>query len=95
MGRTVRLTGHMDVPPDRLDAVRAALCVHVRLTRAEPGCLRLDIVELPDPVGRFAVSEAFTGAAAFEAHQARAAASRWAKVTAGIARSYTITGLSE
>ena len=89
----VTLTGHIDVPPARLEAVRAALPEHIRLTRAEPGCLRFEVTELAEPAGRFAVAEEFADAAAFAAHQARAGASDWARVTAGIARDYRVTGL--
>jgi quinol monooxygenase YgiN len=41
----------------------------------------------------WSVSEQFTDAAAFEAHQSRAAASDWARETAGIARDYKTDGL--
>lgn len=89
----VTLTGHMDVPPDRTDAIRAALPEHIRLTRAEPGCLRFDVTENPDVPGRFDVAEAFADKAAFEAHQSRAAASDWGRISAGLTRSYRIEGL--
>ncbi|KIC48687.1 putative quinol monooxygenase [Tateyamaria sp. ANG-S1] len=72
--------------------VRAALPEHMRLTRAEPGCIRFDVVPTDDPLV-WTVSEAFTDQAAFEAHQARAGASDWAQQTAGIARDYTIKGM--
>ncbi|APX11609.1 putative quinol monooxygenase [Tateyamaria omphalii] len=74
------------------DRVRAALPEHVRLTRAEPGCVRFDVVPTDDPLV-WTVSEAFTDPAAFKAHQARAAKSDWARDTAGIARDYTIKGM--
>ena len=91
----VTLSGFLDVPPERLEAVRAALPEHIRLTRGEPGCLRFDVVESASHPGRFAVTEAFRDEAAFEAHQARAAASRWGRVTAGLPRDYAITGMAE
>ncbi|MCV6587170.1 MAG: antibiotic biosynthesis monooxygenase [Marinibacterium sp.] len=89
----VTLTGHIDVPPHRLEEVRDALAEHIRLTRAEPGCLAFDVTEDPDHPGRFAVAERFVDAAAFAAHQARAGASDWARITDGIARHYTVTGM--
>ena len=91
----VILQGHIDVPADRLAAVRAALPEHIRLTRTEPGCLRFDVTELADPPGRFLVDEAFTDAAAFDAHQTRTAASDWARISAGLQRDYVVTGLPE
>jgi len=72
--------------------VRAALPEHVRLTRAEPGCLSFDVTPTDDPLV-WEVAETFIDPAAFEAHQARAGASDWARETAGIERDYTITGM--
>ena len=92
---TFVLTGHVDVPAERLDAVRAALPEHIRLTRAEEGCIRFDVTERAEPVGRFEVSEAFTTPAAFKAHQLRGSKSAWAVVTKDIPRHYSIEGLEE
>lgn len=87
----IRLTGHIDVPAERLEDIRAALPTHISLTRAEPGCVEFDVVESDSVTGRFMVAELFTDRAAFDAHQARAGASDWAKVSAGIPRDYQIT----
>ncbi|KPP91089.1 MAG: hypothetical protein HLUCCA08_14215 [Rhodobacteraceae bacterium HLUCCA08] len=87
----IRLTGHMDVPEDRVATVAAALPEHLRLTRAEPGCLRFDIGRDPACPIRFEVDEAFRDRAAFDAHQTRAAGSDWARITAGCTRVYSIT----
>ncbi|NOD77979.1 MULTISPECIES: putative quinol monooxygenase [unclassified Ruegeria] len=86
----VFLKGHIDVPPDRLEAVRAALPLHISLTRAEEGCISFEVVEDQATPGRFMVSEVFATQAAFDAHQARAKASDWFQVTQGIPRNYTI-----
>jgi len=40
--------------------------------------------------GRFLVSEAFVDQQAFDAHQARAKVSDWAKASQGIPREYSI-----
>jgi quinol monooxygenase YgiN len=85
----IHLTGTMTSPLEQADAVRAALPEHVRLTRAEPGCLRFDVTETRP--GVFAVDELFTDRAAFDAHQARAGSSEWAKITKGHPRDYQIT----
>ncbi|RME15964.1 MAG: antibiotic biosynthesis monooxygenase [Alphaproteobacteria bacterium] len=82
----VRLEGHVDVPPERLPPVRAALAEHVRLTRAEPGCLAFSVREDPRRPGRFTVSERFASRAAFDVHQARAAASPWGKISDRVPR---------
>ena len=90
MSRRVFLEGYMEVPPERVADVTQALPDHVALTRAEPGCLAFEVSPSPSDPCRFLVSEIFTDRAAFEAHQARAKASTWAEVTAGLPRHYTI-----
>ena len=80
------------VSDDEAARVRAALDTHVTLTRAETGCLSFEVIQTDDPM-IWTVAERFTDAAAFQAHQTRAAASDWARETQGIARDYTITGL--
>ncbi|EEE36956.1 antibiotic biosynthesis monooxygenase domain protein [Rhodobacteraceae bacterium KLH11] len=85
------LKGHIMVPTDRIEAVRAALPEHITLTRAEPGCISFEVTEDTDIPGRFNVSEVFENKAAFEAHQARTKASDWFQVTQGIPREYSIT----
>lgn len=92
---TVTLTGHIQVPPERMEAIRAALPDHIHLTRAETGCLRFEVTEDTRTPGRFNVSEEFTDAAAFAAHQARVQTSDWGRISAGIARAYTVSGLPE
>ncbi|HGG05903.1 MAG TPA: antibiotic biosynthesis monooxygenase [Aliiroseovarius sp.] len=89
--QAVRLKGILTVPADRLEAVRAALPEHIRLSRAEPGCIFFDVVEVADNDGIFNVSEGFVDQAAFDAHQRRTRASDWWRVTDGIPRTYTIT----
>lgn len=87
---TVRLTGYIDVPENRLAATREALPTHVELTRNEPGCLSFNVKESRERVGRFEVSETFVDQAAFDAHQARTQVSEWAIVTKDIPRNYVI-----
>ncbi len=70
--------------------VRAHLAEHIRLTRAEPGCLSFEVAPTADPLV-WRVEVRFATRAAFEAHQIRAAASLWAAATAGIRRDYTLT----
>jgi quinol monooxygenase YgiN len=89
----VILTGHIDVPADRLDAIRAALPDHIRLTLAEPGCLGFEVRESHGTPGRFEVRERFADAQAFRAHQARVQSSDWGRISAGLPRHYTVTGL--
>lgn len=70
---------------DELAIVVAHVADHIRLSRAEPGCLSFDIVQTQDP-RIWQVSETFTDQAAFDAHQARTRASPWAQATQHIAR---------
>ena len=86
----VYLDGYIDVPPDRLEAVRAALPEHVALTRAESGCLSFSVTPSDEIEGRFIVAEVFVDQVGFDAHQARMKGSRWFTVTEGIPREYTI-----
>ena len=89
----VTLTGQLRCANEAEAArVRAALDDHIRLTRAEPGCLSFHVTPTDNPLV-WDVDEAFTDPAAFEAHQARAAASAWAEQTKGIARDYSIEGM--
>nr|WP_253913344.1 antibiotic biosynthesis monooxygenase [Pseudoruegeria sp. HB172150] len=76
---------------DEAEAARVQkfLPEHIRLTRAEPGCLSFDVTETQDPLV-WSVAERFLDRAAFDAHQARAGASAWAEATKGIARDYEI-----
>jgi quinol monooxygenase YgiN len=91
---TVTLTGRLICATAAEAArVRAHLPDHIRLTRAEPGCLRFDVVATDDPLV-WQVDETFIDQAAFDAHQARTQASRWARETAGIARDFTLTAPS-
>jgi len=86
----IQLTGYIDVPADRLAEVSAALPEHIRLTRAETGCISFNVTPSPDVAGQYDVSEVFSDSAAFEAHQIRTRASHWAGVTKGIPRQYRI-----
>ncbi len=90
----VTLTGTLTCKTSEEAArVRAALEMHIALTRAEPGCLSFEVTATADPLV-WAVSERFADTAAFEAHQARARATDWARQTAGIARDYKITSMT-
>jgi len=93
MGVTVK--GHIVIPAEQVEALRPALLEHRRLTLAEPGCLKFEVTESPERPGHFQLSEAFVDAAAFRAHQARTAASDWARLSAGLERQFSVSGLNE
>jgi quinol monooxygenase YgiN len=86
----VRLNGHL-VCASRQEAriVAEFLPEHIALTRAEPGCLAFDVTPTADPLV-WQVEERFRDEAAFAVHQARTAASPWARATAAIERRYSV-----
>ena len=70
-------------------AVMMALPDHIRLSRAEAGCVSFDVTPTDDPLV-WQVDESFADRAAFDAHQARLAGTDWAVQTAGITRDYRV-----
>ena len=86
----IELTGYIEVPEGRRDAIAAALPLHVELTRAETGCVQFDVTPDPEVEGRYNVSELFTNRESFDAHQARVKASAWGEISAGMRREYSI-----
>ncbi|MDO9525800.1 MAG: antibiotic biosynthesis monooxygenase [Gemmobacter sp.] len=75
---------------EQADRVRTHLPEHIRLTRAEPGCLSFDVTPGADPMV-WHVAEQFLDNAALEAHQTRTRASKWAGMTSDIARNFNVT----
>ncbi len=91
MRPNIRLTGHIDVPAYRLEAVQDALPAHIRLSLAEPGCISFSVTPDPEVHGRFLVAEEFSSRATFDAHQVRVQASEWGRTAAGITRKYVVS----
>ncbi|HEV7325308.1 MAG TPA: putative quinol monooxygenase [Bosea sp. (in: a-proteobacteria)] len=56
--------------PGQREQLRQSLLALIEPTRAEPGCLDYVLFELRDEPGTFNMREAFTSAAALEAHKA-------------------------
>lgn len=75
------------------DIVRAYLPEHIRLSRAEPGCLTFNVLPTDDPLV-WQLDETFTNHEAFEAHQARTRTSDWFRATAHIARHFKVSDSS-
>lgn len=84
------LRGYIEVPVDDIDAVERELEEHIRLTRAETGCLVFRVVQDAAKRSRFHVYEEFVDRASFTQHQERVQASTWGKVTASVTRHYEI-----
>ena len=75
---------------DEARIVRTHLPEHIRLTRAEPGCLSFEVTPTDDPLV-WQVDEVFSTQADFDAHQARTAASDWGRASKGIRRDFKIS----
>ncbi|PWE33101.1 antibiotic biosynthesis monooxygenase [Maritimibacter sp. 55A14] len=92
MNGEVTLIGHLRATPDDVAAVLDALPEHIRLSRAESGCLEFSVTQDAADPCLFHVREHFAGRAAFEAHQRRTRASRWWGATGHLPRRYSIEG---
>lgn len=87
----IRLTGQLICAGEGQAALVARfLPEHIRLTRAEAGCVAFEVRQSANPLV-WEVGEVFTDRAAFETHQRRAAASQWGQSTKGIERRYVVT----
>lgn len=88
----IRLTGQL-ICADAHEAaiVTTHLPDHIRLSRAEAGCLHFDITPTDDPLV-WQVDETFTDQAAFDLHQQRTRASAWWTATAAIRREFRVLG---
>ena len=90
----IRLTGHIDVPIDRLEEITAALPNHIALTRAEPGCQSFSVAADPKVSGRFLVEELFTDGAHSKAIRNASRPPIGGGISAVMYRSYTIEEVS-
>ena len=89
----VRLSGRLICQSEReAEIVRRYLHEHVRLTKAEQGCISFDVSPTRDPL-IWTVEEYFRDRESFQSHQRRAQASAWGAATAEILRDYDISGL--
>lgn len=84
------LEGYIEVPESDLAAVVAELPRHIALTRAEPGCIEFEVNQRADATLVFDVYEQFESQSAFDAHQTRVRASKWAVVTGNVSRHYRV-----
>ncbi len=75
------------------DRVAALLPEHIRLTRAEVGCISFEVLRSAADPCRFAVRETFRSPEDFDAHQVRTRASDWWTATQHIPREFKITEL--
>ena len=86
----VTLTGKLlCATPQDAALVAAHVPDHIRLSRAEPGCLHFDVAQTANPL-IWGVNETFINQAAFDAHQTRTKASERARLSAHIPREFVI-----
>jgi quinol monooxygenase YgiN len=91
----IRLRGHLICMTDaEAQTVRAHLAEHIRLSRAEPGCLSFDVTQTDDPL-IWDVNESFRTRAEFDAHQTRTRDSRWFAETRHILRDFRVEELRD
>ncbi len=89
------LQGHIIVADNDLIKVKAELEHHIKLTKAEVGCLHFSVRQDSDNPNRFNVSEKFVSQNAFEQHQLRVKQSTWGKVTVNVQRFYNIEQVAD
>ncbi|WP_368506790.1 putative quinol monooxygenase [Colwellia sp. 1_MG-2023] len=87
----VILQGFIVVPHSDLEAVKAELKTHKKLTLAEDGCLIFEVEPDDNNLNKFNVYEEFINQSAFDNHQARAKSSKWGEVTQNVERHYQIS----
>lgn len=91
----VRLRGQLIcISEAEVQALRQHLPEHIRLSRAEPGCLLFDVSETDDPMV-WEVMEAFRTREDFDAHQARTRDSAWFAATRHILRDFKMEELGD
>lgn len=91
----IRLRGHLIcVTPDEAAAVQSHVDEHIRLTRAEPGCLTFEVSPTEDPMV-WEVMETFRTMPDFNAHQTRTRDSVWFAATRGIARDFRVEEIGD
>lgn len=86
----IRLRGQLICTTEaETQAVAAHVAEHIRLSRAEPGCLTFDIAPTDDPLV-WEVMESFRDRAAFDAHQVRTRDSAWFAATRTALRAFRV-----
>lgn len=86
----IRLTGQLICQTmQQAETVAQHLPDHIRLSRAEVGCISFDVQPTDNPLV-WQVDETFTDQAAFDLHQQRTRASAWWTVTAAITRDFKV-----
>lgn len=87
----IHLTGTLTcATPDDLIIVQTYLPDHIRLSRAEAGCVSFTVIQSADPMV-WLLDETYVDSAAFEAHQNRNRASVWWQMSQGLVRDFKLS----
>ena len=89
MGKVI-LTGYVIVPEGEIDILKPAIAEHIKFTLAEPGCLEFSLTQSKDEPLKYSLYEEFVDRAAFELHQTRTKASKWANLSKNVERHFSI-----
>lgn len=84
----VYLEGYLQIPDERIEAIKLALPEHIELTTKEVGCLSFEVNFSDTLENRLEVKEVFIDKTAFAIHQERTKQSNWFHVSKGIPRKY-------
>ncbi len=86
----IRVTGTLTCPsPDDAEIVARLLPDHIRLSRAETGCLNFNVSRSANALV-WTFDETFADRSAFAAHQTRTRASVWSGATAHLTRDFRV-----
>lgn len=86
----VRVTGHILVPKERLEAFKVLLGNHIALSLKDDGCLEFKVLQSDNDPTCFEVDETFSSKTAFDQHVARVKTSEWWTFTNGFRRHYDV-----
>ena len=89
MGKVI-LTGYVLIPKGEYNILKPAIAEHIKLTLAEPGCLEFSLTQNKDDPLKYSLYEEFVDKTAFDLHQARTKASRWAKLSKNVERHFSV-----
>ncbi len=88
----IHLTGTLTcATQDDLKIVETYLPDHIRLSRAEPGCLTFSVTQTANPLVWY-IDETYVDQTAFDAHQTRNRASIWWQMSQTVVRDFKVTG---
>jgi quinol monooxygenase YgiN len=92
MGKVI-LEGYIVVSESDLINLKEHLDEHIKLTRAENGCIVFNVEQRNGKELIFDVYEEFSDKEAYYFHQERLKASPWYKATRKVERHYDVSGL--